>query len=112
RLQTLQTQWSVNYLAQLIGEAVLGDEAYAKRTRDWLQEERPWLTGRLRELGLAIVPSDVNFLLARLSADSGMSALQLQQEMARRGIMIRDASLFKGLGASYFRVAIRLRPEN
>jgi threonine-phosphate decarboxylase len=112
QLSALQTQWSVNFLAQLIGEAVLGEHAYAKRTRDWLMEERPWLTGQLQELGLSVVPSDVNFLLVRLSADHGMNVTQLQQEMARRGIMIRDASLFAGLDTSYFRVAIRLRHEN
>ncbi len=112
RLAALQTQWSVNFLAQLIGEAVLDDHAYAARTREWLARERPWLVGRLQDLGLRVVPSDVNFLLASLPAASGFTALRLQQAMAAHGIMIRDASLFKGLDASYFRVAIRLRHEN
>ncbi len=111
-MAALQTQWSVNFLAQLIGEAVLGDDAYANRTRNWLQEERPWLTGRLKQLGLRVTPSDVNFLLVQLSPEHAMDVNQLQQAMARRGIMIRDASLFAGLGSSYFRVAIRLRHEN
>jgi len=112
RLAALQTQWSVNFLAQLIGEAVLDDHAYAARTREWLAQERPWLTGRLQALGLLVVPSDVNFLLASLPAETGFTAARLQQAMAAHGIMIRDASLFKGLDASYFRVAIRLRREN
>lgn len=112
RLSALQTQWSVNFLAQLIGEAVLDDHAYAARTREWLARERPWLAGRLQALGLRVLPSDVNFLLVSLPAASGFTALRLQQAMAAHGIMIRDASLFRGLDASYFRVAIRLRHEN
>lgn len=112
RLQTLQTQWSVNFLAQLIGEAVLEDEAYARQTRDWLLRERPWLSEQLRGLGLHVVPSDVNFLLASLPADAGLDVLQLQRLMAAKGILIRDASLFNGLNTSYFRIAVRLRHEN
>lgn len=112
RLAALQTQWSVNFFAQLIGEAVLDDHAYAARTREWLAGERPWLAGRLQALGLRVVPSDVNFLLVSLPEDGGWTALRLQQAMAAHGIMIRDASLFKGLDTSYFRVAIRLRHEN
>lgn len=112
RLAALQTQWSVNFFAQLIGEAVLDDHAYAARTREWLAEERPWLAGRLQALGLRVVPSDVNFLLVALPAGSGWTALRLQQAMAAQGIMIRDASLFAGLDASYFRIAVRLRHEN
>lgn len=112
KLAALQTQWSVNYLAQLIGEAVLDDRAYAARTHDWLAEERPWLVERLRSLGLRVVPSDVNFLLAALPPACSMNAKQLQHALARRGIMIRDASLFKGLDDCYFRIAIRLRHEN
>src|SRR5690606_18216700 len=61
RLAAIQTQWSVNFLAQLIGEAVLDDVDYAKRTITWLQEEKPLLIDRLRALGLSVVPSDVNF---------------------------------------------------
>jgi threonine-phosphate decarboxylase len=112
RMKDMQTQWSVNFLAQLIGEAVLDDEEYAERTRAWLAEERPWLMAELRALGFAVCPSDVNFLLVSLSEHSGWNVQRLQQAMAERGIMIRDASLFQGLDSSYFRIAIRLREDN
>lgn len=112
RLREAQTPWSVNFLAQLIGEAVLDERAYAERTRAWLQEERPWLTNELNRLGLTVFPSDVNFLLVSLPAESGWDAPRLQRAMASKGILIRDASLFEGLNASYFRLAIRLRPDN
>ncbi|WP_372661518.1 threonine-phosphate decarboxylase CobD [Cohnella sp.] len=112
RLKDRQTQWSVNFLAQMIGEAVLDEHAYAERTRAWLLEERPWLIEELRALGLNVFPSNVNFLLAALPEQTGHNVRQLQKAMAERGIMIRDASLFKGLDQSYFRLAIRLRQEN
>ncbi|MBW7459868.1 aminotransferase class I/II-fold pyridoxal phosphate-dependent enzyme, partial [Paenibacillus sepulcri] len=48
RLKALQVPWSVNSLAQQIGEAVLGDEEYRRSTMDWLAEERPWLAVQLK----------------------------------------------------------------
>ncbi|MFC5703033.1 threonine-phosphate decarboxylase CobD [Cohnella faecalis] len=112
RLAEAQTAWSVNFLAQLVGEAVLDERAYAERTKTWLLEERPWLSGELRSLGLVVYPSDVNFLLVSLAGLEGWNVGRLQRAMAGRGILIRDASLFEGLNDSYFRIAIRLRPDN
>ncbi|RED58507.1 threonine-phosphate decarboxylase CobD [Cohnella lupini] len=113
RLQEVQTQWSVNFLAQLIGEAVLDEHAYADRTRAWLTEERSWLVSELGKIGLTVFPSDVNFLLVALPEElRDWNVRRLQQAMAERGIMIRDASLFEGLDPSYFRLAIRLRQDN
>lgn len=111
-LRELQPPWSVNFLAQLIGEAVLDEREYAVRTRAWLLEERPWLTERLRALAIAVVPSDVNYLLAELPEAGGWTARSLQDRLASRGILIRDASLFAGLTPRHFRIAIRLRDEN
>jgi threonine-phosphate decarboxylase len=112
RMKELQTQWSVNFLAQLIGEAVLDEQEYAKKTRAWLLEERPWLIEQLRALGLIVFPSEVNFLLLAIPELTGHNVQSLQKAMAERGIMIRDASLFQGLDHSYFRLAIRLRQDN
>jgi threonine-phosphate decarboxylase len=113
RLKAMQTQWSVNFLAQLIGEAVLDEHDYATLTRAWLVEERAWLTAELHKLGLIVYPSDVNFLLISISNEHAVLNVRLLQiAMAERGILIRDASLFEGLDTSYFRIAIRLRPDN
>jgi len=112
RLEGKKTPWSVNFLAQLIGEAVLDEHEYAARTRAWLLEERPFLFRKLEELGLAPVPGDANFLLVFLPKESGWTAACLQQAMARKGILLRDASTFRGLDESCFRIAIRRREEN
>lgn len=112
RLQKLQTQWSVNSIAQLIGTAVLNDRAYAAKTKQWLTEEREWLTSQLQMLKLEVYPSETNFLLCAISEHMGLNVKILQERLGQRGILIRDASLFKGLDESYFRLAIRLRADN
>lgn len=112
RMRRLQVAWSVNFLAQLIGAAVLDEREYAARTRSWLQEERAWLASQLERLGLKVVPSDTNFLLFAFPVGSGVTVKTAQQRLGRRGILIRDASLFTGLDERYARIAIRLRPDN
>ncbi|TMV44718.1 cobyric acid synthase [Paenibacillus mesophilus] len=112
RLAELQVPWSVNAIAQWVGEAVLADADYAGRTRRWLSEERPWLNEKLRELGLHVFPSDVNFLLVRIPDSFGIDVKQLQRRMGESGVLIRDASLFPGLDSSYFRIAVHLRDDN
>lgn len=112
KLRRLQVPWSVNSLAQLIGEAVLGDCAFEQATRDWLQEEKPRLVAALAELGFQVYPSDANYLLLRIPLEYQMSASQLQAAMGRRGVLIRDASRFPGLDGSYIRVAVKLREQN
>ncbi|SFL13628.1 L-threonine O-3-phosphate decarboxylase /adenosylcobyric acid synthase (glutamine-hydrolysing) [Paenibacillus sp. 1_12] len=111
RLQQLQVQWSVNMLAQLVGIGVMADHDYEQRTHKWLAKERPWLIDQLQQLGLHVTPSDTNYLLFSLSG-LGLTAKEMQQEMGQRGVLIRDASRFHGLDATYIRVAIRLREQN
>ncbi|WP_314003106.1 cobyric acid synthase [uncultured Paenibacillus sp.] len=111
-MRDLQVPWSVNALAQAIGEAVLDDRPFVERTVAWLQGERPYLAERLSRLGLRVIPGAANFILFELPPESGMSAADLQREMGRRGVLIRDASRFDGLGAGYCRVAVKLRADN
>ncbi|MBP1962421.1 threonine-phosphate decarboxylase CobD [Paenibacillus aceris] len=111
-IQQQQVQWSVNYLAQRIGTAVLEDEKFERNSRHWLQEEKAWLTGQLRQLGLDVVFTEVNFVLFSFPEPMGLTVKQAQKYMGQQGILIRDASLFEGLSERYCRVAIRLREDN
>ena len=112
RLKKLQVHWSVNFLAQRIGTAVLEDHAYADRTHKWLMTERAWLVSALRGIGLQVIPSETNFLLFSMPSNSGWVASALQKHAAKQGILLRDASLFPGLGGTYCRIAVRKRHEN
>lgn len=109
-LRRLQVPWSVNALAQWIGSAALDDTEYARRTLAWLKPAREQLTAELRGLGLQVYDSDVNFVLFSLQP-LGLRIGDLQREMGRRGVLIRDASTFAGLDASYGRLAVK-RPED
>ncbi|MFF2888200.1 threonine-phosphate decarboxylase CobD [Paenibacillus sp. NPDC057967] len=111
-LSRLQVPWSVNSLAQSIGEAVLGDEAFAQASLRWLQEERPWLSRELEALGFRVYPGETNYLLLRLPDGCGLSSAELQRAMGAKGVLIRDGSHFPGLNGRYIRVAVKLREQN
>lgn len=112
RVRRLQVPWSVNSLAQIIGEAVLDESDFAERTLEWLQTERPWLSVELERMGFKVNPSATNYLLLSIPQKLGLSASMLQLEMGKQGVLIRDASRFPGLDHTYIRVAIKLREQN
>jgi threonine-phosphate decarboxylase len=116
RLARHKIPWSVNALAQIAGEAALEDEAYHREAKRWGTAERTELADGLRRISAVdVLPSETNFLLLRLrSGDPHSSRLSgwLQEQMGRRGILIRDASTFLGLDGRYVRVAVRMREEN
>jgi threonine-phosphate decarboxylase len=112
QLQSLQVPWSVNSLAQQIGEAVLDDEDYRLRTLHWLAEERPWLTAELAKLGLIVTDGSANYILFSIPDRFGLSSPELQRALGEKGVLIRNAALFEGLDERYCRAAVRLREDN
>lgn len=113
KLREQQVTWSVNSFAQRIGSAVLDEYEYERRTRQWLAVEKPWLTASLSEIGMQVYPGSVNYILFALPQNiKPIRVQQVQRMMGRRGILIRDASLFEGLDDRYVRVAVRLREDN
>jgi threonine-phosphate decarboxylase len=108
----MQEPWSVSNLAQAVGRACLQDQDYMTRTRALVQEERQHLLQGLQALpGLTAFPGEANYLLAKLTLP-GWTARTLRERLLPRGIIIRDASNFKGLDERYIRVAVRRREDN
>nr|WP_313789435.1 hypothetical protein [Paenibacillus larvae] len=65
-----------------------------------------------RNIGFQVTPTETNFMLFAFPKEHPVNIKQLQDKLGRRGILIRDASLFPGLNAKYGRVAIRFRQDN
>lgn len=100
--------WSVSALAIEAGKFLLSDDAFrchpdmneAQRLRDHLQQIDGVLTQE----------TQTNFMLCQLEDGS---AADLKDYLARRhGMLIRDASNFRGLTERHFRVAAQSPAEN
>ena len=55
-----------------------------------------------------VMPSDTHILLCRLACASSLKSYLA----VHHAILIRDASNFRGLDASFFRIAVQTREEN
>ncbi len=107
KLRTFKEPWTVNALAQRAAAAALDEEPFAERTRKYMARQKKFLEGAFRSMGLRFYPSDANYYLIE-SEKAG----ELIDGLFERAIAVRDCSNFKGLGKSYFRVAVRSGREN
>ena len=64
-VSALLPDWSVNALAQAVGEEALRDDAYAERSLDAVQALRSRLEAGLGGLGITVFPGSANYLLCR-----------------------------------------------
>lgn len=112
RMKAMILPWSVNALAQAVGEAALQDDEYTERTRQFVRSERQALINDLATIaGLTVYPGRANFLLLRLDARL-MNARRLADALLDRGIAVRVCDNFDGLDSRFFRVAVRTQAEN
>lgn len=97
--------WNVSGIAQAAGIAALSCGEELLRFRALIAEERPYLAGALSALGFEVFPGTANFLFFRAPGT-------LADALAAVGILIRSCENYRGLGAGYYRIAVRTHEEN
>jgi threonine-phosphate decarboxylase len=136
-LRRYQNPWSVDSPSEAALLAALDDDEYLSRSIALVEEESAWLTerlwdtkgvrpawpGRRRPEGTAPRP---NWVLISV-VDTSLTSMQIRDELARRGILVRECSNFTGLepGAvisgpdgveiatrGHLRFSVRTRAEN
>lgn len=111
RLRRLLPPWTVNSLAQKVGERALVDREYWLESRDYCLQCRDSLQAGLSTFDdLQLFPSAANYLLLRLQGE--LTVKVLQEKLAEHAILIRNCANYHGLGTEYFRVAVRSHREN
>jgi cobyric acid synthase CobQ/L-threonine-O-3-phosphate decarboxylase len=112
RIRSSFPPWSVNTLAQKVGERALKDRDYFERTRALIKTLRTQFLTELSSIdGLTIFPGKANFLLIRIDRPE-LTAPLLAEKMLAQEIAIRICANFEGLDERYFRVAVRTEEEN
>lgn len=119
-MKSKQQPWSLNTLAACAGSFLICADDYLKRTSEWLVEEKAWLYKNLvyffadssnRADKLKVFNPDTNFILIKLLCTE-LDSCVLKERLAKRGVLIRDASNFKYLDNRFFRVAVKDRRSN
>jgi len=88
-LEKTRDSYNVDAISQALGEAAIGDRAYAADTWRQVREARRSLAAGLRQLGLAVEPSQSNFLLVRIPGQAPRSAQQVYVYLKERYILVR-----------------------
>ena len=97
--------WNVSNLAQTAGVAALEDGQHATEGRKIVAQERQYLKDALLWLGYSRVYGEANYLL--FNGPEG-----LDETMRERGILIRNCDNYHGLGAGWYRIAVKKHEDN
>ena len=101
-------EWNVSRIAERTGEAaakVLSETDYLRESLSMIKQERAYLEGQLKTLGVKVYCSDTNYLLVKSGAG-------LYERLLEKGILVRRCANFSGLDDTYFRIAVRKHEDN
>ncbi len=90
--------------------AQLADTGFLERSVALVKQWRPWLAQQLGGLGLEVLPSQANFVLARLPDVPGKTARDAEAWLAARGYLVRYVANY-GLPDA-LRITIGLEEHN
>ena len=101
RLLATKDSFNVDFVAQRLAAAALGDAAYLGSIVGRIRATRDRVVGRLRALGWVVLPSEANFVLARPRRAAAGAAYHALRD---RGIFVRffDASRVR----DYLRISV------
>lgn len=111
RLSEMRPPWSVNALALEAGSYIMRNYESLHPLIEELQAESEYLQQKIAELsGVQVIPSACNFFLCELET---MTSEACKRRLAEQfGILIRDASNFRGLTDRHIRIAAQSRENN
>ena len=99
--------WSVNTLAEIAGCTALKDTEYKKRFLEFLYKEKIYLYKGLKELGFDVWYPNANYIFFY----SG-SITDLDKQLLKYRILLRNCNTYRGLETGYYRTAVRTHKEN
>ncbi len=88
-IHRIRPPFNVNQPAQEAAVAALADEAHLKRNVELTVAGRRQLAQGLSRLGLEVVPSETNFVLARFPDEPGRDAEAANRFLFKEGIIVR-----------------------
>ncbi|HHN8403070.1 threonine-phosphate decarboxylase CobD [Morganella morganii] len=107
-LKAWREPWTINGLAALVGEVLLDDEDYIRKTQEFIAAQREYLCNELRQFPLLkIRQPTANYIFIRC-----LNGVELQSALLKYKLLIRRCQNYPGLDGSYYRIAVRSQAEN
>ncbi len=108
KLRTYLPEWNMSVFANRAGICcadIIGKSSFARQSGELIEEEKAFLEGELKAVGIKVYLSDTNFILVK-------TRLELYSRLLERGILIRDCGNFAGLPKGYYRIAVKDHASN
>lgn len=104
--------WTVNSLAQAVGERAVTDREYQQKTRTAVGRLRQNFAEELSRIStLKVFPGEANYLFLKILTSTDSATLA--EFCLQRGVMIRRCDNYPGLSSGrFFRLAVRREEEN
>lgn len=110
KMATFKEPWTLNCFALNSVHALIRDEDYMLRTKQWFESEKQWMYENLKRIEhLHVIESHTNFFLCQLLKDSSKT---IQERLLESQIYIRTCEDFTGLDHRFIRLAVKRREEN
>jgi len=111
RLRSFSVPWTVNALAQKVGVYLISNEEPHFQDKENTLRRSFELQKRVAALpGITVTPSPCNFFLIR--TDGLEAAVVKEKLMSDFGLLVRDASNFRGLNNHALRISVQTEEEN
>ena len=111
KLRKFQQPWSVNALAQLAGKFLIENDIPNQFDSSEIMKLSQNLQLKISQISrFRVVHSQAPFFLVEMQ--TGIAAKLKEFLIQQHGILIRDASNFRGLNEQYFRVCTRSEADN
>lgn len=85
-MQKVKIPYSLNMIGERVAMAALRDREFLERSVRVVNEERPFLSKGLADLGFRVFPSEANYILFRPEMPSHV----LTAKLAEKGVLVRD----------------------
>ena len=112
KLEKLRAPWTVNALSLVVGEYIMDNYNELNIDINEILNESYYLQNKIGDIdGFNVLKSDCNFFLCEILGSKDVDNLH-SYLVENHGILIRDASNFRGLTRKHFRVATQTREQN
>ena len=91
-LNRIRGTFNLSTAAQEAGKAALEDVGHIAASRDHNAIWLPWLSDKLTNLGLEVMPSAANFILVRFPAGEGRNAKAAMKYFLENGVIPRETT--------------------
>ena len=108
-LNKIKIPWSINALAQIAAIVALQNKKHLVKSKLIIKKEYDFLLSKLSSIdGIEFNNSSTNFILLKTKHD----ATDLQRELLKHKILVRNCKNFRGLDDHFIRIAIKSHKDN